>query len=288
MNDYMSTYIPYRKKQIIINTWHGGLPSKKVGLDIECSLYEKINIKNMAENTSYVLSPSRRFSGVMFSAFGITNDKMLNFGFPRNDIFFRHDASIARKVKRFYNIPEETGVILYAPTFRGPVGNASTVYISNPEKIIIAAEGRFQRKYVLLVRLHHTIPLNKESEFVLNGNKYPDVQELLYASDIVISDYSSIVWDFFFTKRPFFLYTPDTEEYTSARGFYIPVGQWGFPLAKTVPELIDNIGRFNSDDHSDAINNYLAMTGSYEQGNATRQCVEFIDSLVNKYQEESQ
>jgi hypothetical protein len=51
----MSTYIPYRKKQIIINTWHGGLLSKKIGLDIECSPYEKINIKNMAEITGYVL-----------------------------------------------------------------------------------------------------------------------------------------------------------------------------------------------------------------------------------------
>jgi CDP-glycerol glycerophosphotransferase len=133
----------------------------------------------MAEITDYILSSSRWFSGVMFSAFGINESKMLNFGFPRNDIFFRNDASITGKVKRFYNIPEETGIILYAPTFRGHASNASTVYISEQKEIITAAESRFQRKYVLLVRLHHTVPLSKESDCVLNGNKYSDVQELL-------------------------------------------------------------------------------------------------------------
>jgi CDP-glycerol glycerophosphotransferase len=223
----------------------------------------------------------------MFSAFGINKSKMLNFGFPRNDIFFRNDASITRKVKRFYNIPEETGMILYAPTFRGPASNASVVYINKQEEIIAAAENRFQRKYVLLVRLHHTIPLDEEPECVVNGNKYSDVQELLYASDIVITDYSSVIWDFFFTKRPFFLYTPDIEEYTSARGFYIPVDQWGFPMAKTKSELVDNIRQFNIENHLNAIENYFAMVGSYEQGTATEQCVEFIDDLMNKYQEES-
>lgn len=262
--------------------------SKKIGLDIECSSFEKINIKNMKEITDYFLSPSKLFSeGVMRSAFGINESKMLNFGFPRNDIFFRNDASITRKVKRFYNIPEETEMILYAPTFRGPASSASTVYINNQEEIITAAENRFQRKYVLLVRMHHTIPLNEESKCVLNGNRYSDVQELLYASDIVITDYSSVIWDFFFTKRPFFLYTPDIEEYTGARGFYIPVDQWGFPLAKTEAKLVDNIRRFNIENHLNAIRNYLALAGSYERGTAAEQCVEFIDGLLNKYQEES-
>jgi CDP-glycerol glycerophosphotransferase len=281
----MSTYIPYRRKQIIINTWHGGLLSKKMGLDVECSSFEKINIKNMAEITDYVLSPSKLFSEMaMRSALGINESKMLNFGFPRNDIFFKNDASIIRKVKRFYNIPEERGIILYAPTFRGPARNASTVYINKQEEIITAMENRFQRKYVLLVRLHHTIPM---PECVLSGNKYADVQELLYASDIVITDYSSVIWDFFFTKRPFFLYTPDLEEYTGARGFYIPVDQWGFPLAKTESELVDNIYRFTIENHLNAIENYLAMVGSYEQGTAAKQCIEFIDGLMNKDQGES-
>jgi CDP-glycerol glycerophosphotransferase len=95
------------------------------------------------------------------------------------------------------------------------------------------------------------------------------------------------VWDFFFTKRPFFLYMPDIEEYTGVRGFYIPVDQWGFPRAKTESELVDNIHRFNIEKHLNAIENYLAMAGSYEQGSATKQCIELIDGLMNKYQEES-
>jgi CDP-glycerol glycerophosphotransferase len=104
---------------------------------------------------------------------------------------------------------------------------------------------------------------------VIDVSDYPDMQDLLCAVDVLITDYSSSIWDFSFTHKPCFLYAPDLEEYKSNRDFYTPIEEWPFPLAKTNQELIENIKNFDSKEYIGKVNKHHKELGSYETGHAT-------------------
>lgn len=95
------------------------------------------------------------------------------------------------------------------------------------------------------------------------------MQELLCAADILITDYSSSIWDFSFTYRPCFLYAPDLAKYEAESGFFVPIEDWPFPLAETNEELIENIKNFDSKKYIEDVKKHHRDLGSYETGHAT-------------------
>lgn len=279
-NDILSSIVPYRKGQIIIYTGHGGGAYKKCGFDVALSKTARIFYRTAAKSISCAISASRGLSEHFTSAYLIPPEKILNLGSPRNDIFFRERPDISDKVRKFYGLEPDARIVLYAPTYRSKAHSASPVFIKDTNKITEALGRRFESApYVFIPRLHHTIQKSGPAGRI-DGNLYHDVQELLYAADALITDYSGIIWDCVIAKKPLFLYTPDLEQYGDERGFYFPPQDWGFPLAETEEALIKNIMDFDREEHGKACEYHKKLMGSYERGYASREAAEFIEKIL--------
>ena len=120
-------------------------------------------------------------------------------------------------------------------------------------------------------------------ENVINVTRYDDIQELLAISDILISDYSSLMFDFTITKRPCFLYVPDLEEYQSKdRKLYFNVKELPFKIAKSNDELIDKIVNFSNEEYNKSLELFLNKIGSYENGKASQKIAELIKNKIEE------
>ena len=108
------------------------------------------------------------------------------------------------------------------------------------------------------------------------------MQDLLLVCDILITDYSSSIWDYSFTYKPCFLYTTDLEQYTSERGFGRDIYTWGFPVCKNDEELYQAIINFDEDDFRMKMQKHHDDLGSYENGNATQYVCEYLIKEMEK------
>ena len=121
-------------------------------------------------------------------------------------------------------------------------------------------------EWVCAYRSHYynTKVQGQETDFVVNATSYGDMQELLYVADVLITDYSSSIWDFALTRKPMFLFAPDYDSYKCERDFYTPVEEWPASLATSNRELFQNIFDFNTDSHVQKCREHLEALGSYE------------------------
>ncbi len=284
--------LPYRKNQIIINTWHGGGAFKTTGISHFNSKKEQIKRKIIGDNITYFISSSKIFSEQQSYSMCIDSKKILNIGTPRNDILFKKNDFIDKKVRDSFNIPENYGIILYAPTYRdGPV-KALDEYEFLPidvSKILKVVETKFKRKFVFLFKAHHDMISENIDENSINASLYNDIQELLYVADILITDYSSCMWDFALTKKPGFLYTPDLEEYQKVHKFASPIISWPYPYAVSNEEIVKNILDYDNKLSKLKIDKYFKEMDSYEKGTATEKLISIIkDDIKDKriYKEE--
>ena len=286
-NHTFNAYFPYRKKQVLIQTWHGGGAYKKVNLTWK-SEKNVINTKKTfiyaGFVTTYYLSSCEYFSNLTSIDTFVDYKKFLPIGMPRNDIFF--DASNIHlantKVRQKYNISDKSLVVLYAPTYRGYWSTGCLNTVPDLYKIKKAFGEKYNKNVKILFRGHSCIKnINNEMlDFDENVSSYPDMQELLCASDVMITDYSSSMWDYSFLYRPCFLFTPDLQEYIDDRGFYTDPYSWGFPICQTNEELVDSIKKFDENIYVTAIKKHHDNLGSFEKGTATVKIVNCINQLV--------
>lgn len=268
---------PIRKKQIYVNTWHGGGAYKKVGL-VKNTIEQKrtdITFNLLAKETTYLISSCKIQSEVQKNTMRLNNEQILNIGFPRNDIFFTDFSHYSNIIKKYYNIPEKTKILLYAPTYRGVSGNFSENASLDIQKVLFTLKNKFNSDFICLYRGHYYIH-DQKLDNTINASDYPDMQELLCAADVLITDYSSSIWDFSFTKKPCFLYTPDLEQYKNERDFYTDISKWGFTYSKNTLELIKNIESFDQNEYNKKIEEAHKFFGSYEDGKASERFIEKI------------
>ena len=139
--------------------------------------------------------------------------------------------------------------------------------------IVEAAKERFGGEWTILYRMHYFIkkrlPADTKGQHIIDVTDYGDMQDLLLAADILITDYSSSVWDYSLLKRPCFLYTTDLDEYLETQGFYVDVRDWPFPLAKNNAALVDNIAHFDEEQYLKDVHKHHTDLGSFDNGNAT-------------------
>ena len=117
---------------------------------------------------------------------------------------------------------------------------------------------------------------------VFDVTNYPDMQELLCAADILITDYSSCMWDFSLMYKPCFIYATDIEQYTQERDFYTPMSEWPFPIATNTDELINNILNFNQEEYVQKVKQHHKALGSFEDGHASERILKILETIVNK------
>lgn len=169
-------------------------------------------------------------------------------------------------VERLFGLSSDCRVVLYAPTYR----DAGNIYEPiDIDAVIVALKEQFGGNWVCLMRMHYLGSTKKEKSSVISATDYPDMQELLAASDVLISDYSSSIWDFSFTGRPCLLYTPDVDLYVEKRGLDTPINTWGFPVCKTNTSLCNQILHWDGNAYKKKMAEHHNRLGSCETGKAT-------------------
>lgn len=279
-NDMLDELLYKRKGQVILGTWHGGGAYKRVGFPTVKGWYQKYIYELYYKRFDYMLSDSELNTTVHKVDLEISVEKSLEYGFPRNDIFYHDHPEIQEKVRKFYNLSDDTKILLYAPTYRKERGQYRKYLVEKElEAALKAVERKFGGKWVCIFRHHYFIKPKEELEnrLILNGYRYDDMQELLYCAQVFITDYSAGIWDFSLTKRPLFLYMPDRERYEKAdRGFYIPVSEWPYPKSETVEDLLENIRNYDEEEYKREVEKHHKKFRMTEGGQASKKIADYM------------
>jgi len=248
-NSHLPPFVKRRKRQVIVQTWHG-TPLKKLVNDVHRSdLVWRALIKNVAKEVpawSVLVSPNSFSTAAFRSAFGYSG-KVLESGYPRNDYLYRKDKrEITAKVREELDLPPNRKIILYAPTFRENKRYGPGRYAYDSPIDFTALKRALSEEYVLLVRNHYYVVDGVPGAgdgFVWDVSQYPNLEELLVAADILITDYSSLMFDYAHLGRPMLFFTYDLAEYRdNLRGFYFDFEHEApGPLIGDTPELVQAI-----------------------------------------------
>ncbi len=271
---------PKKKDQFYLQTWHGSLGLKRIGKEQVGNRRWSFAASLAGKWTDLCISNSS-FETDVFRQTHWPDTPIQELGHARNDILFADDAQkseIKKKVCEFYDIQEDAKIALYAPTFRN--ADAVDCYDLDHSRFLDSLEQKFGGHWVLLNRYHFkTKAVRKkklQDERILSATTYPDIQELMVAADVGITDYSSWICDFVLTGRPGFIYAPDLKEYDQERGFYYPLDETPFPIAESNDELEERIRSFDSDVYEAKREEFLKARGCVEDGSAAKKIVEII------------
>jgi CDP-glycerol glycerophosphotransferase len=273
-----------KKKQFYIQTWHG-FALKKIEKDAEHNL-SPVYVKSAKKDSTaidVIVSCSAFMNKIYRNSFWYDGD-IVNFGAPRNDIIVSQDMEIIKKVKSYFSIEENTGIILYAPTFRKE--QSLSAYSLDYKKLMSSCNVKFGKKYVVLVRLHPNITdLAKNIEYneeIKNATSYPDMQELLVATDLLISDYSSLMFDYALSYKPVFMFATDIDSYKNDRNFYFNLMDLPFAVSINNEELERNIMSFDAEEYRCGLKAFFNSVGMICDGQASNKVVDMIISVLKK------
>lgn len=255
INARVPKYIKKRDETVYVQTWHG-TPLKRLAADMKevhmpgtsTSTYKK-NFYEEAQRWDYLVSPNDYSTEIFKRAFHF-NKEVLDVGYPRNDLFYKEEinnpTSIANLKERI-GLPSDKKVILYAPTWRDDEFYGKGEYKFDIKLDLFDMKERLGDEYVVVLRMHYLIADNLNVEglegFAYNFSDYDDIAELYLVSDILITDYSSVFFDYANLNRPILFYTYDLDKYRNdLRGFYIDFEKEApGPVLMTSDEVIQTI-----------------------------------------------
>jgi len=274
VNTYYKPTLPRRRGQYYIRTWHGGGAYKRVGKMMKLPPLERYYIGMQQQGADLYLSSSRAFTELTLrESFGYTGE-VLEKGMPRNDMLMsQHRHLFTARVRKRLNLQENDRLVLYAPTYRSDIRPHS--FGIDYERLTASLEKRFGGKWICAYRGHHITHRSDQSASAgtaLNLTDYPDMQELLLAADVLITDYSSSIWDMSLMFKPTFLYATDLGDYKADRDFYTDIHDWPFSLAENNDELEKNILEFDEEAYRTNVRAHHDSLGSYETGRASEIC----------------
>lgn len=285
-----------RKGTIYFQTWHGTVSLKPIGK------YRGERLSRMAYLVSrydsklidYVLSGSRWRTNILPDGL-IYDGKIIETGTPRCDILFSGIEEKHIALRKEYGLPKDAKILLYAPTFRG--GSQKLVRNVDAEEVTLdfkrlqrTLRKKFGGEWYIFLRLHpqlaakmEKMPIMKEDNKLIDVSQRPDMNEIIAASDIMITDYSSAIFEGFLTKMPGFIYADDLDEYIADRGnLMFDMNEIPFQLACNNDELEKNILSFDKDSYEERSKAFIERTGILEDGYASRRVVDLIESLSEK------
>lgn len=255
-NSNMDYGIAKKSDQVFIQTWHG-TPLKKLRCDID----DRKNVNNSKaeiiltnnidmKRYDYLLSPSPFASEKFRSAFNLNklgkDNIIIETGYPRNDFLVNHTKEDVDSIIESLNIPKDKKIILYAPTFRDDQFEEGTGYVYNLSVDFDRLQEELSDEYIMLFRAHYFVAnrfdFNKYQGFIYNVSDLDDINRLYVISDLLITDYSSVFFDYAILKRPIIFYMYDLDKYANAiRGFYIDINELPGKIVTETEELIECI-----------------------------------------------
>ena len=283
-----------RKEQYYIYTWHGIGPSKRIEwqspLHRKVVHFERERVKERWAGADIMVAGSDFCHEVYRDSF-LYDGKIEKWGYPRNDVLFQPN-DFREKVYKFFDIPQNKKILLYAPTFRNELINSGNekrlaeIYDIDLGIVKEEIERRFAEEYVILYRFHHYVyryvDISKYNQAGIDATFYPDMQELLVASEVLITDYSSSMWDFSLTRKPIFLYYHDAEEYQEKyQGFYVFPDEYPYPKGHNMQELCCAIRHFDDELYQNELDKWFKRFGTYDDGHATERVVARMCDVMN-------
>lgn len=287
-NTRLPLWIPKSNETVYLQTWHG-TPLKKLGIDIEevrmpgtTTENYKRNFVNEAKKWDYLVSPNSYSTNIFKGAFQFSGE-IIESGYPRNDALNKKLISREDLLKSL-NLPLDKKIILYAPTWRDNQYHAKGEYKFNLELDLKALEQELGDNYIVLLRTHYLIAdqidIENYSGFVYDFSTHNDISDLYLVSDILITDYSSVFFDYAVLRRPILFFVYDIKEYRDdIRGFYFDLEKYApGPLLENNEQLLSALKRLNVDTfepgpkYEDFIRTYCSL----EDGNAAKRVVETL------------
>ena len=288
-NQNFPSYITKRKGTIYLQTWHG-TPIKKMLFDLkEIHGRDKgyvQRVENAKNQWSYLISQNSYAKEHFRTAFRY-DGPILEEGYPRNDILVNNPEKelIINKIRHTYSIPPSKKIILYAPTFRDNA-KVENKFESDIKIDFKEFNERFGEEYILLMRMHVTVSseIDIPEEYkrsIINVSSYPDIQELYLMTDILITDYSSVLFDFAVLERPMLFYAYDLEEYKNdIRGAYLDYEkEVPGKIVRNQKELFDAIDNIEEEfkiEYKNKLSEFKQKYAPLDDGNASKRILKKI------------
>jgi CDP-glycerol glycerophosphotransferase len=293
-NHRVPDYIYPGKNQIYVQCWHG-TPLKRLGYDLAYlnnamnssdEMWTKYRID--ASKFKYLISPSAYASEKFASAWNLKaigkESVLIETGYPRNDFLYTYtqrDCETIRETLGLNSKPDKK-VILYAPTWRDNQFESSIGYTYNHALDLDLWKERLGEDYVVLCRFHYfvanQIDFEKHQGFIYNVSDYDDINDLYIISDLLITDYSSVFFDYANLRRPILFYMYDIEDYRdNIRGFYIELDELPGPIVTDDEALLGAIQ--NTDFSGDIPQKYKEFNARFnylDDGSASGRVAETV------------
>ena len=293
-NSFLYMPIPFKLKkgQKLIMTWHGSMGIKKFGpSDIKDTQRRVKAIQYVGKRSDYILSNST-FINNEFRKTYWPKTPILNYGHPRNDLFFDNYKEKREFLKKVitnqYGLPNDINILMYGPTFRD--SQDFSVYNIDYVRLLETVKAKFGGEWAVFLRFHPCMRtlFGSKAEYnygdkypIINVTTYPDIQELIAITDIAITDYSSWIYDFVLRKKPGFIYALDVKKYNNERGFCYPLEETPFAITTSNDELISAIETFDNEKYLQKVDKFLERQGCIEDGHASEKVAQLIVDLCD-------
>ena len=286
VNHTLPPYFTKKPEQIYVNTWHG-VPLKKSGYDLPGGGFTARNTVRNFLLTDYLISPCRYMTRIFLQSYklgGIYTGKIIENGHPRNDLIVstNRDDIIEKLINRHVSVDEKRKIILYAPTWRGASSDGADKDISLYDELCEYLYDHIDtEQYQILIKPHPAVYERLSGEELRSGWFVPpsiDADELLSVTDLLITDYSSIFFDFLLTDRPMIFYTPDLESYRQSRGLYLGLHEYPGPHSGALEEIAGWINRAGTlrQEYGSAYDKMKTWACEFDDGDVTQKVIDAV------------
>ena len=276
-NHRTSDYHFFQKRsgQYYIQTWHSSLRLKTIEGDVPQLPESYLQAARQDSQKIDLLLSGCRFSTDIFRRAFWYDGEILEKGTPRCDRFFADTTAAKEKVYRHFGIPSGKKLALYAPTFRND--GIASLYGFDPNKLLQS----LGEDWCIGCRLHPNLNAEIPDGPAIPMSKYPDMQELLCACDLLITDYSSSMFDMAVAGKKCALYLPDLDQYLAReRSLYFDLQELPFPKATDMDALCSVVADFSG--YNARCADFLDQIGNFEQGNAAAEVAKQIAKVCHQ------
>lgn len=283
-------FLKKKDKVNYIQTWHG-TPLKKLALDMDDVFMAKSkgietykdNFKKNSETWDYLISQNP-FSTETFRRCFDFKKTMLEIGYPRNDMLInQNDEESIISLKKKFGLPLDKKIILYAPTWRDDEYDKSGKYKFSPKLDFSLLKENLEDEYVMIVKYHYLVQdcvdWSSYGNFIYHFDD--DITQMYLVSDILITDYSSVMFDYSILKRPIFFYCYDLENYKNhLRGFYFDLQKEApGPISQTTKQLLCDIKEYKKEEYEERYQSFYGRYNPWDKGEASKKVVELIETF---------
>lgn len=273
-----------RKGQYYIQCWHGSFVNKMLEKDTEKTLPNEYVLAAQRDGLMTDLMYSNNdFTIDLFKKSFWYNGEVIRSDSPQLSVVINPPVGLREKVFTYFNLPADVKLVIYAPTLNSDI----SVYQFNYERVLQSLETRFGGKFLMLLRLHPAVvglaSKLTYSKNVIPASSYPDMDELIAVADVMISDFSGVMYDMGILQKPVFMFAKHYDDFIrNQRHQYFPQDLLPFSVAKTEDELEKNIAMFDSLIYVQKINTFYQLIGMRDSGMGGETIANIIENHLRK------